>query len=64
MKAQLGKTPGGMFPGGFTSPHGIAVDSGGNIYVGELSGRSWARFSQGDAPAKRRVIHKLEKVPA
>ena len=26
---------------GFTSPHGIAVDRHGNIFVGELSGRSW-----------------------
>jgi DNA-binding beta-propeller fold protein YncE len=62
--ARLGKTPGGMFAGGFTSPHGIAVDSQGNIYVGELSGRSWSRFAQGEAPAKRRVIHKLVKIAA
>jgi hypothetical protein len=62
--ARLGKTPGGMFAGGFTSPHGIAVDSKGHIYVGELSGRSWSRFASGDAPKKRRVIHKLVKVAA
>jgi NHL repeat/Beta-propeller repeat len=62
--ARLGKTPGGMFAGGFTSPHGIAVDSQGNIYVGELSGRSWSRFAKGDAPKKRRVIHKLVRVLA
>ena len=60
--AQLGHTPGGMEAGKFTSPHGIAVDSQGNIYVGELTGRSWSRYAQGDAPARRRVIHKLEKV--
>jgi hypothetical protein len=53
-----------MFAGGFTSPHGIAVDSQGNIYVGELSGRSWSRFAKGDAPKKRRVIHKLVRVLA
>ena len=53
-----------MLPGQFTSPHGIAVDSRGNIYVGELSGRSWSRFSKDPAPAKRRVIHKLVKVAA
>jgi len=62
--ARLGKTPGGMFAGGFTSPHGIAVDSQGSIYVGELSGRSWSRFSKDPAPAKRRVIHKLVKLAA
>jgi DNA-binding beta-propeller fold protein YncE len=62
--ARLGKTPGGMFAGGFTSPHGIAVDSKGSIYVGELSGRSWSRFADGEAPKKRRVIHKLAKANA
>ena len=62
--ARLGKPHGGMLPGQFTSPHGIAVDSRGNIYVGELSGRSWSRFAQGEAPRKRRVIHKLVKVAA
>ena len=62
VRARLGKMHAGTAPGQFTSPHGIAVDSRGNIYVGELSGRSWSRFASGDAPAKRRVIHKLVKV--
>jgi len=48
----------GDIAGTVHSPHGIAVDSQGNIYVGELSGRSWGRFSKDPAPAKRRVIHK------
>jgi DNA-binding beta-propeller fold protein YncE len=60
--ARLGKPKGGILPGQFTSPHGIAVDSRGNIYVGELSGRSWGRFSEDPAPARRRVIHRLDKV--
>ncbi|MBV9968079.1 MAG: SBBP repeat-containing protein, partial [Alphaproteobacteria bacterium] len=62
--ARLGRTPGGMLPGQFTSPHGIAVDSRGNIYVGELSGRSWSRFSKAPVPPKRRVIHRLRKIAA
>jgi DNA-binding beta-propeller fold protein YncE len=62
--ARLGKPHGGILPSQFTSPHGIAVDSKGNIYVGELSGRSWGRFSKEPPPAKRRVIHKLVKVAA
>jgi sugar lactone lactonase YvrE len=60
--ARLGKPHAGIAPGQFTSPHGIAVDSRGNIYVGELSGRSWSRFSKAPVPPKRRVIHKLVKV--
>src|SRR6202045_4972323 len=54
-----GKPHGGILPGQFTSPHGIAVDSQGNIYVGELSGRSWGRFSKEPTPKKLPVIHKL-----
>ena len=62
--ARLGKTPGGILPGQFTTPHGITVDSQGNIYVGELSGKSWSRFSKDPVPAKRRVIHRLRKTTA
>jgi DNA-binding beta-propeller fold protein YncE len=62
--ARLGLPHAGINPGQFTSPHGIAVDSAGNIFVGELSGRSWERFASGPAPKKRRVIHRLRKVAA
>jgi len=62
--AQLGKPHAGIAPGQFTSPHGIAVNSRGDIFVGELSGRSWGRFSKDPAPAKRRVIHRLRKIAA
>src|SRR6202049_4378619 len=48
--ARLGKMHAGLAPGQFTSPHGIAVDGRGNIYVGELSGRTWGRFSKEPAP--------------
>src|SRR6266403_1225396 len=62
--ARLGKMHAGLAPGQFTSPHGIAVDGRGNIYVGELSGRSWGRFSKDPMPQKLRVIHRLAKVAA
>jgi sugar lactone lactonase YvrE len=62
--ARLGKMHAGLEPGHFTSPHGIAVDHRGNIFVGELSGRTWARFAKGPAPKRIRVLHKLEKVVA
>jgi sugar lactone lactonase YvrE len=60
--ARLGKPHGGMAAGQFTSPHGIAVDSAGNIFVGELTGRSWSRYSKDPVPKKMRVIHRLRKV--
>src|SRR5271170_3171832 len=62
--ARLGKMHTGLAPGQFTSPHGIAVDGHGNIYVGELSGRTWPRFSKEPPPKRLRVIHKLVKVAA
>jgi DNA-binding beta-propeller fold protein YncE len=62
--SRLGKMHAGLAPGQFTSPHGIAVDQHGNIFVGELSGRSWSRYSQGPQPKRIRVLHKLEKVTA
>jgi DNA-binding beta-propeller fold protein YncE len=62
--ARLGKPHAGIAPGQFTSPHGIAVNSRGDIFVGELSGRSWGRFSKDPPPAKRRVIHRLRKIAA
>ena len=49
--ARLGKMHAGLAPGQFTSPHGIAVDGHGNIYVGELSGRSWPRFPRSRRPS-------------
>ena len=60
--ARLGKMHAGLAPGQFTSPHGMAVDARGNIYVGELSGRTWPRFSKDPPPKRLRVIHKLVKV--
>ena len=62
--ARLGKMHTGLAPGQFTSPHGIAVDGHGNIYVGELSGRTWPRFSKEPPPKRLRVIHKLAKTGA
>jgi DNA-binding beta-propeller fold protein YncE len=62
--ARLGKMHAGLNPGQFTSPHGMAVDGYGNIYVGELSGRTWPRFSKEPPPKRLRVIHKLVKTAA
>ena len=34
----------GRYPGQFTLPHGIAVDSTGNVYVAEQEGRRIQKF--------------------
>ena len=39
--ARLGGLHAGNEPGQIISPHGIAVDSQGNIYVGEVSRTAW-----------------------
>ena len=39
----VGRGP-GRYPGQFTLPHGIAVDSKGNIYVAEQEGRRVQKF--------------------
>jgi DNA-binding beta-propeller fold protein YncE len=50
--------------GQFISPHGIAVDSRGDIYVGEVSFTGWPSLFPGKpAPANLRCIQKFAKVP-
>jgi hypothetical protein len=53
--ARVGKTPAGFLPSQFTTPHGIAVDSQGNIYVGELSRRSWDPVPEKAAQSGQRL---------
>jgi sugar lactone lactonase YvrE len=62
--ARLGRMHAGIEPGHFTAPHGIAVDRQGNIFVGELTGRTWSRFAEGPPPKRLRVLHKLERIAA
>jgi len=47
----------GQAPGQFMSPHGIAVDSRGDIYVGEVTANSWPSLFPGKPrPAKMKSI--------
>jgi DNA-binding beta-propeller fold protein YncE len=64
--ARLGLTPAaGVAPGQFLSPHGIAVDSRGDIYVGEVAATSWpVRFPDVPRPPRLRGLQKLTKVTA
>ena len=61
MLARLGNRPAGLEPGQFISPHGLAVDSRGDIYVGEVSYTNWGR--RGPIPPGLRSLQKLVKVP-
>jgi DNA-binding beta-propeller fold protein YncE len=52
-------------PGQFISPHGLAVDSRGDIYVGEVAQTSWARsYPNAPVPKHIRCLQKLVKVAA
>lgn len=64
--SRLGAVPGaGIAPGQFLSPHGIAVDSRGDIYIGEVSVTAWpSLFPNEPMPAGLPSLQKLVKVPA
>ena len=56
---RLGDSRFGEEPGQFIAPHGLAVDSRGDIYVGEVS---WTTYGQSlDPPRKVRSFRKLVK---
>src|SRR5207248_1131414 len=61
--ARLGALHAGTAPGQFIAPHGIAVDSRGDIYVGEVSHTMWPQLNPGEPmPEGLRSLHKLEKL--
>jgi hypothetical protein len=60
--ARLGQRPAGLEPGQFMSPHGLAVDSRGDIYVGEVSFTNWRnRYKDRPHPPGLRSLQKLVK---
>ena len=61
--ARLGDRTPQNFPGPFISPHGIAVDSRGDLYVGEVAKTGWGNLFPGVTPTKpRAVLQKLIKL--
>jgi len=63
--ARLGHAHAGLASGQFISPHGLAVDSRGDIYVGEVSFTNWGRRvrAKGEQlPPGLRSLQKLVKV--
>lgn len=60
VKARLSNQPFGPEPGRFYSPHGIAVDSKGAIYVAEVS---WSEYGQDKGPPyELRSMQKLVRM--
>jgi hypothetical protein len=62
--ARLGGEAGpGLETGKFVAPHGLAVDSRGDIYVGEVSYTEYPRlFPDSKIPWRMRSLQKLERV--
>jgi DNA-binding beta-propeller fold protein YncE len=61
--AELGDLHAGEAPGQFIAPHGLAVDSHGDIYVGEVSYTAWPQaFPDRPMPSHVRSLRKLVKV--
>ena len=53
----------GIGPGEFMAPHGLAVDSHGDIYVGEVSWTNWPQtWPNQPRPDNLRSLHKFRKV--
>ncbi len=64
--ARIGAATGpGLGPTEFQAPHGITVDSRGDIYVGEVSWTNWPTFyPDKPRPEGLRSLHKFRKVTA
>jgi DNA-binding beta-propeller fold protein YncE len=60
---RFGDKVGGTAPGQFVAPHGLAVDSRGDVYVGEVSWTYWPQWRpETPRPAKLPALQKFEKV--
>jgi hypothetical protein len=62
---RLGQTPAaGLEPGQFLSPHGLAVDSRGDIYMAQVSATAWPQLFPGHPePERFYSLQKLVRVP-
>ncbi len=61
--ARLGHMHAGEAVGQFIAPHGLAIDSRGDIYVGEVSNTLWSQFMPPpDPPRELRCLQKLRKM--
>jgi len=60
--SRFGDAHAGTAPTAFLGPHGLAVDSRGDLYVGEVSWTQWPQFFDTPRPAHIRSLQKYEKV--
>ena len=61
--ARIGGLQASLQAGHFLAPHGIAVDSHGDLYVGEVSWTNWTTtFPEVKRPDEIRSLHKFRKV--
>jgi hypothetical protein len=61
--ARIGGLATGLAHDEFIAPHGVAVDSRGDIYVGEVSVTQWPQvFPDQPIPENLRCLRKLRKI--
>lgn len=61
--ARIGREKGPLGPGRFVAPHGMAVDSHGDIYVADLARVAWPQaFPDTPAPDRLPLLHKLRRL--
>ena len=61
--SRLGGLGPGLGPTEFLAPHGLAVDSRGDLYVGEVSWTNWPQtYKDKPRPDNLRSLHKFRKV--
>ena len=55
----------GLSPTQFSAPHGLAVDSRGDVYIGEVSWTAWQNYTNPGQPVPPglRSLQKLVRVP-
>jgi DNA-binding beta-propeller fold protein YncE len=63
--ARFGRYEGaGNEPGAFISPHGLTVDSRGDIYIAEVSDTAWKQLKPGEpAPKPLNSLRKMTRLP-
>jgi hypothetical protein len=60
---RIGALHAGLGPAEFVAPHGLTVDSHGDLYVGEVSWTTWPQvFSDMPRPENLRSLHKFRRV--